>query len=123
VENKWRAIRHGLDAQLIRNENGDLAPLVGHLRETAELLAPVAERLGCLDELGHFERILEAGNSSMRQHRTFERTHDLRAVVDALALEFETDRMGADVGPRAQDAGPALPAGEMRPRRAAISPF
>jgi carboxylate-amine ligase len=88
VENKWRAIRHGLDARLIRNESGDLVPIVDHLRETIELLKPTAERLGSLKELEDINTIIECGNSATRQRRIWEETHDMNRVVDALIWEF-----------------------------------
>ena len=93
VENKWRAIRHGLDARLIRNERGDLVPIVEHLMETIELLRPTAERLGCSKELEDLKTIIEHGNSASRQRRVWEETHDMTKVVDCLAWEFGNNRI------------------------------
>ena len=93
VENKWRAIRQGLDAKIIRNERGDVVPIVDHLKETLELLAPTADRLGATADLKYLEKIVECGNSAMRQRRIWEATHDWIKVVDGLAWEFSNNQI------------------------------
>ncbi len=50
-ENKWRAARYGLDAIIILNENGDEELVTDHLAKELERLEPVAQELGCADEL------------------------------------------------------------------------
>lgn len=96
-ENKWRATLYGLDAQIIRNERGDLIPLINHLRQTFNILRPTAERLGSLEAFQHLEKIVEYGNSATRQRRVYKETGKIMEVVDHLIREFETDRMfGAD---------------------------
>lgn len=93
VENKWRAIRHGLEAVIIRNERGDVIPIVDHLKETMEHLAPTAERLGAAADLKFLEKIIECGNSAMRQRRVWESTKDWNKVVECLAWEFATNQI------------------------------
>jgi carboxylate-amine ligase len=93
VENKWRAIRHGFDAEIIRNERGEIVSVVDHLRETIDLLMPTAESLGCQHELASLEDIIEHGNSTMRQRRIWNETRDLSRVVDALISELRNDSL------------------------------
>ena len=93
AENKWRAIRYGMQAQVIRNERGELIPMAEHLRETFDVLRPTAERLGSLEEFDRLERMIECGNSCMRQHRVFKASQSMERVVDHLAHEFETNTM------------------------------
>ncbi|RLP81316.1 glutamate--cysteine ligase [Mycetocola lacteus] len=88
-ENKWRAARYGLDAELIINAEGDERLVTDHLRELVTDLAPVAERLGCAAELASIPGILDAGGSYQRQLRVAaENDGDLRAVVAGLAAEL-----------------------------------
>ncbi|WP_081863872.1 glutamate--cysteine ligase [Mycetocola saprophilus] len=88
-ENKWRAARYGLEAELIVNAEGDERLVTDHLRELVTDLTPVAERLGCAAELASIPGILDAGGSYQRQLRVAaENDGDLRAVVANLAAEL-----------------------------------
>lgn len=90
-ENKWRGARYGLDAIVIVNPDGDERPVVEHLRETVERLAPIADRLDCAGELNDIELILDRGASYQRQRRIAEaHDGDTRPVVSALVAEFAT---------------------------------
>ena len=88
-ENKWRAARYGLDAWIILDEHSNERLLRDDLRELLEQLAPVAERLGCVDELALVEEIPREGASYQRQRAVAERTGgDLVAVVDSVVREL-----------------------------------
>ncbi|GMA91816.1 putative glutamate--cysteine ligase 2 [Homoserinibacter gongjuensis] len=50
-ENKWRAARYGLDAELIVDPTGLERPVRAHLEETLDDLLPIAAELGCRAEL------------------------------------------------------------------------
>jgi carboxylate-amine ligase len=89
-ENKWRAARYGVDAQIIRDEDGNLVSLRRSISDLVERLEPTAERLGCLDELRNVNDILMRGTSATRQREVYERTGDLSAVVDSLVEEMRT---------------------------------
>jgi carboxylate-amine ligase len=88
-ENKWRAVRYGLDADIVVDEKGTVRPIRQVIAELAEELAPTAKRLGCAAELADVDRILELGASYQRQ-RTVAAAHDgdLRPVVDSLLAEL-----------------------------------
>jgi carboxylate-amine ligase len=94
-QNKWRAARHGIDADLITDERGARAPLRRGLEELVEELSPTAARLGCAEELpGNFE-ILHFGPSYARQRRVVQGGGTPVEVVDSLVTELETDVPGA----------------------------
>jgi carboxylate-amine ligase len=90
-ENKWRAARHGLDAEIIVDGKGSLMPVRDAISEVVEELSPVASHLGCLDELRSLLTVLDDGPSYLRQRAVAERTGSLTAVVDSLVEELSTD--------------------------------
>lgn len=99
-ENKWRAARYGLDAEIIIGDDGSQAPLRAEIAELLVTLAPVAESLGCEAELAHVGQLLNpqrpgGGTSAERQLQLFEQLGGAEAgkpalvgVVDSLAREF-----------------------------------
>lgn len=90
-ENKWRAVRHGIDAEIISEESGKLMPIQNSIRELVEELSPIASRLGCLGELRYALKILENSPSYLRQRAVAESTGSLTGVVDSLIKELATD--------------------------------
>ena len=93
-DNKWRATRYGLDAMVITDEKGSTAPLRDELYELLRALEPVADRLGCADELAVADEVLEHGASYERQHAVYRRTGELTAVAESLVAEFAADSFG-----------------------------
>ena len=93
-QNKWRAARHGIDADVIVDDDGTLAPLRQALGEVVEDLTPVGRRLGCEGELCHARRILEHGPSYLRQRRWIAAGGTLLDVVDGLIGELRSDEPG-----------------------------
>ena len=89
-ENKWRAARYGLDAEIIRDEDGNLVSLRRSISDLVERLTPIARNLGCETDLLRVNDILERGTSATRQREVFDRTKDLSAVVDSLVEEMKT---------------------------------
>jgi glutamate---cysteine ligase / carboxylate-amine ligase len=89
-ENKWRAARYGIDAQIIRDEDGNLVSLRRSISDLVERLEPTAERLGCIEELHNIQDIMSRGTSATRQREVYEHTGDLAAVVDSLVEEMRT---------------------------------
>lgn len=82
VENKWRAARYGLDAIIILNAQGDEMLVTDHLRAEVKRLAPVAEQLGCSEELLGIIRLIESGAEYQRQRKVFAASGgDFQAVV------------------------------------------
>jgi len=88
-ENKWRATRFGLDAEVIVDERGTVSPLRRLLPDLLEDLTPTARRLECADELAGVDRIMALGASYQRQRAVAAASPgDLLAVVDALLEEM-----------------------------------
>lgn len=88
-ENKWRAARYGMDAEVITDVAGSERHVVDDLRDLLETLAPIAERLGCAVELDRVRRTLDGGASYLRQLQVAAaHDGDLTAVVAHLAREL-----------------------------------
>ena len=88
-ENKWRAARYGLDAWIILDAESNERLLRDDLADLLVELAPVAERLGCAEELALVADIPAHGASYQRMRHVAERTHDdLVAVVDSVVREL-----------------------------------
>src|ERR671915_562417 len=92
-ENKWRAARWGLDAEIIRDEDGNLLSLRRSIGDLVERLSPTAERLGCLDDLRRVNDMLERGTSAVRQREVFAQTRDMSKVVDLLVDEMRSGKV------------------------------
>lgn len=76
LENKWRAQRYGVEAELADFGKGIVAPLPELIDELIEILRPHAEALGCIAEVEHARTIAQRGTSA---------DHQLRVYHDALA--------------------------------------
>ncbi|HEX8803743.1 MAG TPA: glutamate--cysteine ligase [Acidimicrobiales bacterium] len=88
-ENKWRAARYGLDADIVVDARGTVRPVRIAVHDLVDELMPTARRLGCEEELAIVLRILEHGASYERQRRVAaEHGGELRPVVDALLDEM-----------------------------------
>jgi carboxylate-amine ligase len=99
-ENKWRAARYGVDAQIILDETGRTGSLRAAVCELVDDLSPIAQRLGCSDQLLRAKQMLETGPSYARQRAVAQANGgDLKAVVDHLIAEMK-DNVPAKVTPR-----------------------
>ena len=81
-ENKWRATRYGLDAEIIIDENGNLQPLKDFIVETIDKLIKVAIGLGCREEIEKLADIVENNQAPYkRQIIQYEKNNDLTDIV------------------------------------------
>jgi glutamate---cysteine ligase / carboxylate-amine ligase len=86
AENKWRAVRYGLDGKLLDLGLQQALPAGELIRELLERVGPYARRLNSEDELTNVEAILLGGASADRQLQVWhEQGHSAKAVVDDLA--------------------------------------
>ncbi|MFC8191406.1 glutamate--cysteine ligase [Cellulomonas sp. NPDC057328] len=92
-ENKWRSARYGMDAIVITDAAGDEELVTDSVGGWLTTLAPVAERLGCAEELEQVRVILRRGASYQRQ-RAVARRHagELEPVVRSLLAEMRAGR-------------------------------
>ncbi len=89
-ENKWRAARYGLDAEIILDAAGSERLVTDDLDDLLERLTPLARELDCEDQLRDVARIPVDGASYQRQRRVLERTGgDLVAVVESVVAELD----------------------------------
>lgn len=86
-ENKWRAIRYGLDGRLIDFGKQIEVPVRDLIHELIEFVDDVVDELGSRAEINHIYDILERGTSADRQLKIYRETEDLRPVVDFLMEE------------------------------------
>ncbi|AGW41137.1 hypothetical protein O159_10260 [Leifsonia xyli subsp. cynodontis DSM 46306] len=90
-ENKWRAARYGLDAEVIVAPDGAERLVRDELAELTETLAPIAERLGCTEELAQVHTILRSGASYQRQLAVARANGgSLQAVMSSLTHELRS---------------------------------
>lgn len=90
-ENKWRAARWGIDADLVVDDSGHTRPIRDITRDLVVELAPIAEELGCSTELADLLVIADRGPSYVRQRRLIEQGADLGQVVAAMRDEMRHD--------------------------------
>jgi len=86
-ENRWRAARYGLDGKLIdfgRKCEMDERDL---LHEMLEFIATEVDELGNGREIAHIEKIMREGTGADRQLAVWQRTQDMKAVVDQIVAE------------------------------------
>jgi carboxylate-amine ligase len=81
-ENKWRAARYGLEAEVITPLPGRrLVPLREGLAEWVDRLIPIARDLGCEKELAFAGELAENGVSYERQRRAGSPQDALRLLL------------------------------------------
>lgn len=86
-ENKWRAVRYGISGKLIDFGRQEELPAKQLIYELVEFVDDVLDELGTRKEVEHAFTILERGTSADQQIAVYERTGDVRAVVDWLIEE------------------------------------
>ncbi len=95
-ENKWRAARWGVEADLVIDESGHTQPLREIVDGLVDRLLPIAKDLDCAAELVDLRRIAAEGPSYVRQRRVVAEGGDLQGVVRALSAEL-ADSIAAEV--------------------------
>ena len=87
-ENKWRAVRFGLDGKLIDFGKQTEVPVRDLIIELLAFVDDVVDELGSRNELNHIHNILAEGSSADRQLKVYKESGgDLKAVVDLLMKE------------------------------------
>ena len=83
-ENKWRAARYGMEANLVDLEHDTERSACDAVLELVGRAEPYARRLGCAGELAEVERICRRGAGADEQRATYEQDGNLLAVVRRL---------------------------------------
>jgi carboxylate-amine ligase len=87
AENRWRASRYGISGKMIdfgKQEEVETRSLIGELLEFVD---DVVDDLGSRSELNYVQQILTQGTGADRQLEVYNRTKDLKAVVDYIITE------------------------------------
>jgi carboxylate-amine ligase len=86
-ENKWRAVRWGLEGKLIDFGKQKEVPVRDLILELLDFVDDVVDELGSRKEIEYVHTMLEQGTSADRQLRVYNETGDLKAVVDSIMAE------------------------------------
>ncbi len=86
-ENKWRAARYGIHGKLIDFGKETEVNTPDLIHELLEFVDDVVDELGSRQELKYIYKILEQGTGADRQLEVYQRTGDLRKVVDYIIEE------------------------------------
>lgn len=88
-ENKWRASKEGIDAQLIDFGKEENVPYRELLDELLGFIDDVVDELDCRKEVEYAHEICKMGTGADRMLNVFEETNDLEKVVDYMIAETE----------------------------------
>jgi carboxylate-amine ligase len=84
-ENKWRAVRYGLDGKLLDLGKQKEVPVKDLIRELLEFIDDVVDDLGSRKEIEHIHTILDRGTSADEQLKVYyENGERFEPVVDML---------------------------------------
>lgn len=86
-ENKWRAARYGIQAKLIDFGKQEEVPYSDLCDELLDFVDDVLDELGSRNEVAYIKEILKNGTGADRQLAVFEKTNDLKSVVDFIVQE------------------------------------
>jgi carboxylate-amine ligase len=86
-ENRWRASRYGIEGKLIDFGKEREIETRSLIHEIIEFVETEVDELGSRREMNHIEKILREGTGADRQLACWERTRDMKAVVDEIVLE------------------------------------
>jgi carboxylate-amine ligase len=87
MENKFRAVRYGLDGKMIDFGKQTEVPARDLILEYLDFVSDAVDELGSHKEIGYIRTMLEQGSGADRQLRVFRETGSLKAVVDYMAAE------------------------------------
>jgi carboxylate-amine ligase len=84
-QNYWKAMRHGLDGDIIEPETGQVLPMRKQIERLLDMLEPKAAELDCANHIKVGREILETGNEATWQ---VWRSEILEGDLRALELEI-----------------------------------
>ena len=91
-ENKWRAMRYGMDARMVTDISGGVKPLRDDIFEWLDRLQPYIKQLGYENYIEDIRLICNRGSSSFRQQEVYLETNSLEDVVRHNVEEFKAQR-------------------------------
>lgn len=87
AENKWRAMKDGIEGKLLDLGKQEEIPARFLINELTEFVDDVVDELGSREEIEYIQTILHEGTSADRQLNQFQVTESIESVVDMLADE------------------------------------
>lgn len=87
VENKWRAVRYGIDGKLIDFGKAKEVKFKNLVDELVSLVEDTAKKLDMWKEVSRVKEILVNGTSADKQMKVYKKTGSLKKVVDFLIKE------------------------------------
>jgi carboxylate-amine ligase len=87
MENKWRAVRYGLDGKLIDFGKQREVPARALIRELLEFVDDVVDELGSRREIEYIYQILEMGSGADRQLQVYNQHKSMEEVVQYIHRE------------------------------------
>jgi carboxylate-amine ligase len=88
-ENKWRAMRYGLDAELVTSADGGTKMLREDIEEWLKKLEPYALRLGYREHMHMLREIMAKGSSATRQRAVYMKNKNFDEVIQFNLKEFK----------------------------------
>lgn len=88
-ENKWRAVRYGIEGKLIDIGQVKEVPVPQLVEQLIDWFDDVVDELGSRAEVEYVFNILNQGASADRQLAVYRKTGDFRAVVDHIVEEAQ----------------------------------
>jgi carboxylate-amine ligase len=85
-ENKWQAMRYGLDATIIDSVRGCRLPMRDALHALLDFVDDVVDDLGSRQEMNYLRSLIDdpAGTGADRQLAVYQQTHDVKQVTQYL---------------------------------------
>lgn len=90
-ENKWRAARYGLEANVIVDNAGTQRRLSDDVEDLVGRLTGHARHLECEEELQDVLKFLQDGASYQRQRKIFGETSSFQETIDYLSRSLRSD--------------------------------
>jgi carboxylate-amine ligase len=90
-ENKWRACRYGLDADLITENGKETVPAKKAIKKLVAYVKKEATELGAVKYLKSIDDILEYGDGASRQLRYWKERGELSSVVSGLTKDLSEE--------------------------------
>jgi carboxylate-amine ligase len=88
-ENKWRATRYGLDAEIVVDDIGNPSPLQIEIIKTIDRMLPTANKLNCVNELLNLREMVEKRQMPyLRQLTMFEKHKDFKPLLQRAIEEL-----------------------------------
>ncbi len=104
MENRWRAMRYGMDEGLLDLAKGEIVPVPALIEELLALVREDAAALGCEAEVAQLREIVRRGTSAHRQVQVYERARHAGASEKEALCEV-VDFLVAETAGRAPGSG------------------